>query len=77
MGLANTTENPQYEIVVYWEKDDNNYVATVPDLPGCVAHGETSTEAVQNANEAAQLGIATAREFGDEIPEPEQHRWVR
>ncbi|MGQ0541304.1 MAG: type II toxin-antitoxin system HicB family antitoxin [Blastocatellia bacterium] len=65
---------PRYEIIVYWENDDQVYVAKVPDLPGCVAHGKTPTKAVENVAQAISLWIETAREFGDEIPQPRQHQ---
>ncbi len=61
-----------YEIVIYWDKQDEIFVAEVPELAGCAAHGKTQTEAVQNVNDAIELWVETAREFGDKIPEPKQ-----
>ena len=72
----NDREPLKYEIVVYWDDTDGIFVAAVPDLPGCSAHGPTQIEAVRNVNEAAELWIETAREFGDDIPEPRQHQWA-
>jgi len=66
-------DHPKYEIVIYWDEDDKIFVAEVPDLPGCVAHGDTEVSAVQNVREAIDLWIATAHEFGDEIPTPRRH----
>lgn len=65
---------PKYEIVIYWDHDDKIFVAEVPDLAGCSAHGETQSEAARNVNDAMTLWLETAREFGDEIPQPRQHR---
>jgi len=31
----------KYEIILYWSKDDKVFIAEVPELPGCVAHGDT------------------------------------
>ncbi len=62
----------RYEIVIYWDDQDKIFVAEVPELAGCAAHGKTQTEAVQNVNDAIELWLETAREFGDEIPEPKQ-----
>ncbi len=62
----------KYEITIYWDDDDKIFVAEVPELAGCMAHGETQIDAVQNVNEAIALWLETAREFGDEIPEPRQ-----
>lgn len=64
-------ENLQkYEIVIYWDNDDKIFVAEVPELAGCAAHGKTRIEAVKNIGDAVELWLETAREFGDEIPEP-------
>lgn len=65
---------PKYEIVIYWDSDDKIFVAEVPDLAGCSAHGETQLEAVRNVNDAIKLWLETAREFGDQIPHPRQHQ---
>jgi len=64
----------KYKIVIYWDNQDKIYVAEVPELAGCIAHGKTQIEAVKNINEAVELWLETAIEFGDEIPEPRQHR---
>jgi predicted RNase H-like HicB family nuclease len=65
---------PKYEIVIYWDNDDKIFVAEVPDLPGCVAHGNTQVQAVENISQAIDLWIETAREFGDAVPEPRLHQ---
>ena len=65
---------PKYEIVIYWDNNDRIFVAEVPDLAGCLAHGNTQVEAVQNVNDAIELWLETAREFGDVIPQPRQHQ---
>jgi predicted RNase H-like HicB family nuclease len=64
----------KYEIILYWSDEDGVLVAEVPELPGCMAHGDTQEAALANAKEAMQLWIATAREFGDPIPEPKRRR---
>jgi predicted RNase H-like HicB family nuclease len=64
----------KYEIIIYWSNEDQVFVAEVPELPGCMAHGNTPEAALAHANEAIQLWIATAREFGDPIPEPRGER---
>lgn len=64
----------KYEIIIYWSNEDQTYVAEVPELPGCMAHGETHESALANANEAIQLWIDTAQEFGDPVPEPKGQR---
>ncbi len=64
----------KYEIILYWSDEDEVYVADVPELPGCMAHGETQTEALKNAQSAIKLWVKTAKEFGDPIPEPKGRR---
>jgi predicted RNase H-like HicB family nuclease len=64
----------KYEIIIYWSNEDGAYVAEVPELPGCMAHGETHESALANANEAIQLWIDTAKEFGDPVPEAKGQR---
>lgn len=65
---------PKYEIVIYWDNDDQIFVAEVPDLPGCMAHGKTRIEAAQQVSVAIELWLETAKEFGDKIPEPRSHQ---
>ena len=55
---------------VHWSAEDSVFVAEVPELPGCMAHGNSKTAALANVQEAVQLWIETAREFGDPVPEP-------
>ena len=64
----------KYEIIIYWSNDDAAFVAEVPELRGCVAHGDTHEGALENINQAVALWIDTAREFGDPIPEPKGAR---
>jgi len=66
----------RYEIIIYWSAEDDAFVAEVPELPGCIAHGATQEEALGNAKEAAQLWLDTAREFGDPVPKPRCRRLV-
>jgi predicted RNase H-like HicB family nuclease len=66
----------RYEIIIFWSNDDQAFVAEVPELPGCLAHGSTHEEALVNAKAAMRLWIDAAREFGDPVPEPRGHRLV-
>jgi predicted RNase H-like HicB family nuclease len=60
----------RYELIIYWSKDDNSFVAEVPELPGCTADGQTYAEAVKNAEAITDEWIETARKLGRPIPEP-------
>jgi predicted RNase H-like HicB family nuclease len=63
-----------YEIILYWSAEDRVFVAEVPELPGCMAHGDTQEAALANVKQAMQLWLDTAREFGDPVPEPKGRR---
>lgn len=58
------------EIILYWSEEDPVFIAEVPELPGCMAHGETRNEAFQNIQDAMPFWLDTGREFGDPISEP-------
>ena len=64
----------KYEIILYWSNADDAFVAEVPELPGCMAHGDTQEAALNNVNQAIGLWAETAQEFGDPIPEPKGER---
>ena len=51
----------KYEIILYWSNEDQACIAEVPELPGCMAHGQTQEAALKNVNEAIQLWIDTAQ----------------
>ena len=64
----------KYEIIIFWSEEDHAFVAEVPELPGCMAHGDTYESALANARAAIALWIKTAQEFKDPIPQPKGHR---
>jgi predicted RNase H-like HicB family nuclease len=64
----------KYEVIIYWSQEDTAFIAEVPELPGCIAHGSTQLEALENVNQAIELWLDTAREFNDPIPEPKGRR---
>jgi len=66
----------KYEVIIYWSEEDQAFVAEVPELPGCSAHGPTQEVALANVQEAIQLWIDTAKEFGDPIPTPKGRRLI-
>ena len=65
---------PHYEIIIYWSTEDSAFIAEVPELSGCVAHGDTHESALMNAMEAMRLWIDTALEAGRQVPEPKGRR---
>jgi predicted RNase H-like HicB family nuclease len=66
----------KYEIIIYWSEDDEAFVAEVPELPGCMAHGSTQEEALSQIQEAMDLWLETARKTGREVPEPKGRRLI-
>ncbi len=60
----------KYEVIIYWSNEDEAFIAEVPELPGCMAHGGMQEEALKNAQEAILLWVDTAKEFGDPVPDP-------
>jgi len=58
----------RYMVVI--EKGDSGYGAHVPDLPGCVAAGETREEVLELIKKAIEMHIEALREAGQPIPEP-------
>jgi len=64
----------KYEMIIYWSDEDDAYVVDVPELPGCMAHGDTREAALQAANEAVELWVETAHEEGRTVPEPKGRR---
>ena len=60
----------KYERIIYWSKDDDALIVEVPELPGCMADGQTIQEAVRNSEIVIEEWLEVARERGQEIPEP-------
>ena len=60
----------KYEIIIYWSKDDDAFIAEVPELPGCMADGETYIQAIENLQVIIEEWIETAKSLGRPIPEP-------
>ena len=60
----------KYEMIIYWSEVDEAFLVEVPELPGCMADGETYQEAVQNAEVIIQEWIETAKSLGRSVPEP-------
>ncbi|HZB95614.1 MAG TPA: type II toxin-antitoxin system HicB family antitoxin [Herpetosiphonaceae bacterium] len=63
-------EVQRYSMVIEWSDADQAYIVTVPELPGCMTHGATHAEAVQQGEAAIATWLATARAYGDPIPQP-------
>ncbi len=62
--------NWRYSMVIEWSEEDQAFIVTVPELPGCMTHGATYEEAVRQGEDAIATWLATARAYGDPIPTP-------
>lgn len=70
MSSCKVMEQARYEMIVWWSADDAAFVVDVPELPGCMAHGNTRAEAIAHAEDAVALWLNTAQEDGIAVPEP-------
>ena len=61
---------PKYSITIQYDNVDNIYVASVPELDGCMAHGKTPEEATKEIQVAIKGWLKVAEERGVKIPEP-------
>ena len=61
---------PKYERIIFWSEDDQKWLVDVPELPGCMADGDTPAKALKNVEKIIADWLATARELGREIPVP-------
>ena len=64
----------RYEIIIFWSDEDSAFVADVPELPGCMAHGSSYAEALGNTEQAIELWVEMARDLGRPIPQPKGRR---
>lgn len=60
----------KYGIEIYWSEIDRVYVAKVPQLKGCMAHGHSYEEAAKNIQEEIGLWIDEAMKEGTKLPHP-------
>lgn len=59
----------KYEIIIFWSDEDKCFVAEMPELKGCTAHGETYLEALNEVQEVATNWLDIANEKGWAIPQ--------
>ena len=62
-----------YSIFIQYDADDKIYVANVPELEGCMAHGYTYEEAINEIQVAIALWLECAQETGVNIPKPNMY----
>lgn len=60
----------KYELVIWWSDEDDTFLVEVPELPGCMADGQTYEEAIANIQTVMAEWIEAAKELGREVPTP-------
>ncbi|HTK09418.1 MAG TPA: type II toxin-antitoxin system HicB family antitoxin [Ktedonobacteraceae bacterium] len=63
-------ETKHYSMIIEWDEDDKIYVVTVPELPGCMTHGRSYEEAIQQGQDAIESWIMVAKELNRPVPPP-------
>lgn len=63
-----------YEIIIYWSNEDQAFLAEAPELPGCMAHGDSYEDALRNVQDAMAFWLNVAREQNEPIPAPKGRR---
>ncbi len=59
----------KYAVIIFWSEKDEAFVAEVPELPGCMADGQTYREALSNVERTIEEWIETAEKLGRPVPE--------
>lgn len=57
----------EYEIVFNWSDEDEAWIALVPNLEGCISHGDTLVQAAQNIEIAIELYLTSTQKHGDKL----------
>jgi predicted RNase H-like HicB family nuclease len=60
----------KYEVIIFWSKEDDAFIAEIPELKGCMAHGNTPDEALKEVYIMAEEWLELAKENDWLIPEP-------
>jgi predicted RNase H-like HicB family nuclease len=60
----------KYETIIYWSEADEVYIAEMPELTGCISHGDSPDEALKNIQALAQEWLELAKEKKWQIPRP-------
>ena len=60
----------KYSFIIQYDEDNNIYIASVPELQGCMAHGDTPEDAIREVRIVMEMWLEVAEEKGLEIPKP-------
>ncbi len=62
-----------YSMLIQWSDEDEAFIVTVPELPGCKTHGDTYEEAIQQGKDAIETWVEASKRLGLPIPQPQQY----
>ncbi len=68
----NKTVTIKYKLIIYWSVEDNAFIVEVPELPGCMADGQTYEEAAVQAERVIAEWLEMAQLLHLPIPEPKE-----
>ena len=60
----------KYRVDIIWSAEDEAYIVRVPELEGCVTHGDSMEEALAHAKEAIASYLDSLKARGQPIPKP-------
>jgi len=60
----------KYEIIIYWSEEDNSFIAEGPELPGCIADGDSYADVLKNVQKVMEEWFETAKTLNRPIPQP-------
>ena len=56
-------------MIIWWSDEDEAFIVDVPELPGCMAHGNTRAKAIANPDEAVTVWIKTVKVDSTKVPD--------
>ncbi len=60
----------RYSMTIQWSDEDDAYIVTVPEFPGCMTHGSTYEEAARQGQDAIESWVEANMSWGHEVPAP-------
>lgn len=68
--------NPKYEIILYWSEDDQAFVAEVPELPGCMAHGDSQAPRLPASTRRSRFGLPRRKSLEERCRRRRAGAWL-
>lgn len=65
-----------HKTLIYWSDEDQAFLAEAPELPGCMAHGNSYEKALRNVQDAMAFWLDVARKQGEPMPVPKDRRFM-